>query len=72
MSMNIAVEVRSGDIKGGELSKTTECLIVFVPVDEDGKSMPVDTFMPETPGEIALANMARTYLDNAKSQRSGS
>ena len=32
-SMNISVEVRSGDMKGGEVAKTTECLIVFVSVD---------------------------------------
>ena len=33
-SMNISVEVRSGDMKAGELKTTTECLIVFVSVDE--------------------------------------
>jgi acyl-CoA hydrolase len=66
-SMNIAVEVRSGDIKtGGELSKTTECLVVFVSVDADGRPVPVDAYTPETPGEVALADHARKYLDAAK------
>ena len=36
-SMNIAVEVRSGDIKTGHLHRTTECLIVFVGLDADGQ-----------------------------------
>lgn len=66
-SMNISVEVRSGDIKGGELSKTTECLIVFVSVDADGKPLPVTKWLPETPGEMALADHARAYLDATRS-----
>ena len=65
-SMNIAVEVRSGDIKDGQLKKTTECLVVFVSVDEDGKPMPVERFSPETPGELALAQHARDHLEAAR------
>lgn len=62
-SMNISVEVRSGDMKAGTLEKTTECLIVFVSVDSDGKPMPVTPWQPETPGELALAERARSYLE---------
>ncbi len=62
-SMNISVEVRSGDMKGGGMHKTTECLIVFVSVDSHGQPMPVETYAPETPGEIALAENARAHLD---------
>jgi acyl-CoA hydrolase len=65
-SMNIAVEVRSGDLKAGGLHKTTECLIVFVALDEDGKPVPVDTWTPGTPGEIALAERVRAHLDAAR------
>jgi len=65
-SMNISVEVRSGDIKGGRLRTTTECLIVFVSVDEEGQPVPVDAWLPETPGEIALAQRARAQLDAAR------
>ena len=42
-SMNISVEVRSGDMKGGEMQKTTECLVVFVSVDSHGRPLPVDS-----------------------------
>ena len=38
-SMNISVEVRSGDTKGGHMATTTECLIVFVSVDSHGRPM---------------------------------
>ena len=65
-SMNISVEVRSGDIKGGDLQTTTECLIVFVSVDEQGRPVPVDAWQPQTPGEIALAQRARLQLDAAR------
>jgi acyl-CoA hydrolase len=66
-SMNIAVEVRSGDIKTGQLNTTTECLIVFVSVDEDGKTVPVDTWTPETPGEVSLAEKAKAQLAASRS-----
>ena len=66
-SMNIDVEVRSGDIKTGVLHTTTECLIVFVAVDEDGKTVPVDTWTPETPGEVALADKVKAQLKASRS-----
>lgn len=66
-SMNIAVEVRSGDMKGGQLQKTTECLIVFVSVDSHGRPMPVETWTPATPGEVALAQSAKAQLDASRS-----
>jgi len=65
-SMNISVEVRSGDMKGGTMETTTECLIVFVAVDEDGAPVPVDSFHPETPGEMALAARAKAHLDASR------
>ena len=65
-SMNIAVEVRSGDMKGGGLHKTAECLIVFVAVDSHGRPLPVEGFKPDTPEAIALAERVRARLDAAK------
>ena len=65
-SMNISVEVRSGDMKGGKLEKTTECLIVFVSVDSHGRPMPAVSYNPETPGDIALAQRAKAHLDGAR------
>jgi acyl-CoA hydrolase len=67
-SMNIAVEVRSGDIKGGELTTTAECLIVFVSVDSHGRPMQVTPFEPATPDEKAKAERARARLDAAKAK----
>ena len=65
-SMNISVEVRSGDMKGGGLHKTTECLIVFVSVDSHGRPLPVEGFVPGTPEETALAAQARKHLEASR------
>ena len=69
-SMNISVEVRSGDMKGGEMTKTTECLVVFVSIDSHGRPMPVETFTPSTPGEAALAERARSHLEATRAAAS--
>ena len=65
-SMNISVEVRSGDMKGGEMAKTTECLVVFVSVDSHGRPMPAHAFTPATPEAQTLAAQARANLDAAR------
>ena len=66
-SMNIAVEVRSGDIKTGKMETITECLVVFVAVDTGGKPLHVEAWLPETPSDIALAQRVRAHLDAARS-----
>ena len=65
-SMNISVEVRAGDMKTGDMQTITACLAVFVAVDAEGKSLPVETFQPETPGELALAQRVKAHLDAAR------
>ena len=65
-SMNIAVEVRAGDMKTGHMQVITECLVVFVSVDPDGKTIPVTAWLPETPGDVALAQRVKAYLDFAR------
>ncbi|NQW79923.1 MAG: acyl-CoA thioesterase [Polaromonas sp.] len=70
-SMNISVEVRSGDMKGGQMEKTTECLIVFVSVDSHGRPMPVTSWVPSTPEAEALARKALAQLDASRSTYTG-
>ena len=65
-SMNISVEVRSGDMKTGQLYTTTECLIVFVSVDDHGRPVPVQPWQPQTAAEIDLAERAKVQLDAAR------
>jgi acyl-CoA hydrolase len=63
-SMNIAVEVRSGDVKSGQLQKTTECLIVFVSVNGEGKPMPVNAWEPQDALGVSRAQRAKAQLDS--------
>jgi 4-hydroxybenzoyl-CoA thioesterase len=44
-SMHVHVTVRSGSPRGSQLSPATECLMIFVAVDDDGRPTPV----PELP-----------------------
>jgi acyl-CoA hydrolase len=43
-SINIAVTVRSGDLKEMKLEQTAECAVVFVAVDSHGNSVAVTPF----------------------------
>lgn len=70
-SMNIAVEVRAGDMKTGEMEIITECVVVFVAVDAEGKTIPVEAWLPETPGNIALAQHVRSHLNAARAALPG-
>lgn len=70
-SMNITVEVRSGDIKTGQMNVVTDCLVVFVAVDAEGKTIPVETWNPETPGDMALAQRVKAHLDAARTGQFG-
>ncbi|MDW5441388.1 acyl-CoA thioesterase [Polaromonas sp. SM01] len=70
-SMNIAVEVRAGDMKTGQMAVITECLVVFVAVEPDGQTIPVQTWLPETPGDIALAQRVKAHLDAARATQPG-
>ena len=68
-SMNISVEVRAGDMKTGQMEVITECVVVFVAVDAEGKAMPVEAWLPETPGDMALAQNVKAHLQGARAMR---
>ncbi|MGH8832020.1 MAG: acyl-CoA thioesterase, partial [Polaromonas sp.] len=70
-SMNISVEVRSGDMKTGQMEVITECLVVFVAVDADGKTIPVQAWRPATPGDMALAQHVKAQLDAVRAAHPG-
>ena len=53
-SMHVLVTVSSGDPKHMELNQTTECLMVFVAVDEDGRPIAVNAWSPSGDREVAL------------------
>jgi acyl-CoA hydrolase len=61
-SMNIAVEVRSGDLKANGLEKTSECAVVMVSVDSHGRPVEVEPCEPGDAAGIALAADIRRRL----------
>jgi len=69
-SMNLSVEVRSGDPRAGAMHAVTECLVVFAALDAQGQATPVAPWRPETPGDVALAQRVQAYLDGER-QRQG-
>ena len=50
-SMHITVDVASGQPRTREMAPATRCLIIFVAVDEQGRSTPVPPFVPRTQGQ---------------------
>jgi acyl-CoA hydrolase len=62
-SMHIHITVHAGDPKSGQLRLTTDCLIVFVAVDENGNPIPVPAFVPETEEQKRLAKYALDVKD---------
>ena len=65
-SMHIAIEVRAGDLKGGGLSDTTHCTMVFVAVSSTGGPVPVHPWVPATAEDVALENYALKQMELRK------
>jgi len=53
-SMHIAVDIKAIDPKTKVETKTTHCVIVFAAVDDDGKTIPVPAWLPQTEEEKKL------------------
>ena len=62
-SMHIALQVRAGDPRGGGLTDTTSCTMVFVAVSSTGGSVPVHPWVPETPEDKALQQLAIKQME---------
>jgi len=52
-SMHVAVDVRAGDLKDQQFTRTTHCVIVFVSVNDHGNPTAVTPWVPETKSEQA-------------------
>jgi acyl-CoA hydrolase len=57
-SMHIAVDIKAINPKTKEENKTTHCVIVFAAVDEQGKTIPVPAWVPETEEDKKLQQYA--------------
>ncbi|AUI52626.1 acyl-CoA thioesterase [Arthrobacter crystallopoietes] len=62
-SMHIQATVSSGDPKGGGATMRSRCLVIFVAVGKDGKSIPVEPWIPRTEEEKEQEQLAIKRLD---------
>lgn len=65
-SMHISVDVSSGSLWEDEWNKNTHCVIIFVAMDENGKSSPVPKWIPETEEDKALEAYALRLMERRK------
>lgn len=65
-SMGIAVEVYRSSLPAGEPQQVLQCACVYVAVDDANQPRPVDTWNPETPGDMALAEQVRAHAVAAR------
>ena len=61
-SMHLHAQVCARDMLSGERSQATECLLVFVAVDEAGKPTAVPAWQPESEEDRALADFATRLM----------
>lgn len=65
-SMALAIEVYANDLSSQQPRLVTHCVAVYVAVDADDKPTPVDTWHPETPGDMALAQRVKGLITAAQ------
>jgi acyl-CoA hydrolase len=69
-SIHLAVHVRSSDLKNAHSVLTTECLLVFVALDEHQRPTPVPCWQPTSPEDRALEQHAIRLME-LRGQRNG-
>ena len=62
-SMHISVDVWACDPKEDDMIKTTHCIIIFVAVDDLGKSKETPSWVPVTKDDEDLETYARRLMD---------
>ena len=71
-SLLVAVEVSAGDPKEDLYTKTTQCIVVFVALDE-GKPVEVARWEPKSERDVALEHYAKRLMElREDAERDGS
>jgi acyl-CoA hydrolase len=65
-SLHVAVEVSAGDPKEGLYTKTTQCVIVFVAIDDGGAPVEVACWEPKLEQDVALEQYAKKLMELRK------
>ena len=62
-SLHVAVEVSPGDPKEGLYTRTTQCVIVFVALDDGGTPVEVTRWEPKSEQDVALEHYAKRLME---------
>jgi len=65
-SMHIAVDVHARDPRQEGFTATTHCIIIFVGLNEEGRPVPVPSWVPETEDDRALEQYAVRLMELRK------
>jgi acyl-CoA hydrolase len=65
-SIHISLDVYSKNTKDPDFQKTTHCIMVFVSVDENGKSIPVKKWTPANEADEILEKYAIKLMELRK------
>lgn len=65
-TLNLVLDVRSGSVQGGALHDVVHCVAAYTAVDAEERPRSVDRWMPDTPGDIALAQRVQAHLEAAR------
>ena len=64
--MGLAIEVHTGTLGKAEQHVVLQCSAVYVALDAAGAVRDVDRFVPETPGDMALAQRVQAQIAAAQ------
>lgn len=70
-SMHMMVDVNAGDPKDGDFTRTTQCVIVFVAIDDDGRPVDVPKWNPQKDSDVALEKYAIELMESSKKIEEG-
>ena len=65
-SMGITLEVYRCALPGSPMQQVLRCSTVYVAVDAEDRPRPVDSWSPETPGDMALAEHVRAHINTVR------
>jgi len=65
-SMHVFMDLKSGNPKKGDLSKSMRCIMVFVAVDENGSPVEVPAWEPVTESDIGMKEYALSIMELRK------
>ena len=65
-SMHMMIDVSASDPRDRHFVRTTQCIIVFVAIDDDNRPIDIPTWKPETKDDQTLEKYAIQLMESSK------